>query len=193
LGLIRNIVEHFVKGGATVNLCALDLPKAFDKTDHNALFIKLMQRNLPIEVLCTLENWFNNCWTCVKWRESISSFFQIKLGVGQGSVLSPFLFAVYGNDIVGRYSVGQGTFIVLYADDILLISPSVCELQNLLYRCETELRWLNMSINAKKSCCVCIGPQCDENCANITTISGNVLPWVSEIHYLGVFFGACVP
>jgi hypothetical protein len=185
---VRNIVEHFVKGGATVNLCALDLSKAFDKTDHNALFIKLMQRNLPIEVLCTLENWFNNCWTCVKWRESTSSFFQIKLGVRQGSVLSPFLFAVYVNDIVGRYSIGQGTFIVLYADDILLISPSVCELQNLLYRCETELRWLNMSINAKKSCCMRIGPQCDANCANITTISGNVLPWVSEIRYLGVFF-----
>jgi len=185
---VRNIVEHFVKDGATVNICALDLSKAFDKTDHNALFIKLMQRNLPIEVLLTLENWFSDCWTCIRWRESTSHFFQIKLGVRQGSVLSPFLFAVYVNEIIGRYRIGQGTFIVLYADDILLISVSICELQNLLFRCEQELQWLNMSINVKKSCCMRIGINCDVKCASIITSDGSSLPWVEKIRYLGVYF-----
>jgi hypothetical protein len=184
---VRNLVEHLVKGGSTVNLCALDLSKAFDKTDHHALFIKLMQRNLPRELLCTLENWFSNCWTCVKWRDSSSSFFRINLGVRQGSVLSPFLFAVYVNDIVGSYNIGEGTYIVLYADDILLISHSVCALQELLSKCETELKWLNMAINSKKSCCMRIGPQCDVVCTDIILMNGNALAWVDEIRYLGVF------
>ena len=86
----------------------------------------------------------------MRWRESTSDFFQIKLGVRQGSSLSPILFAVYINDIIGRYNIGQNSFIVLYADDILLISPSICELQKLLVRCEQELEWLNMYINVKK-------------------------------------------
>ena len=74
---VRKIVEKLVKEGNTVNLCALDLSKAFEETDHHALFIKLMKRHVPIELLTSLENWFSNCWTCVKWGSSLSKFFQI--------------------------------------------------------------------------------------------------------------------
>ena len=42
----------------------------------------------------------------------------------------------------------------MYADDIILVAPSVCVLQKLLYKCEQELNWLGMTINVKKSCCI---------------------------------------
>ena len=77
--------------------------------------------------------------------------------------------------------------IALYADDILLLAPSVSELQRLLCICESELKWLDLSINIKKTCCMRIGPRHDANCCNIVTTSGFVLPWVDEIRYLGVF------
>ena len=141
-----------------VNLCALDLSKAYDKTNHHALFIKLMNRNLPVELLLMFENWFSNCWTCIKWETISSSFFMIEFGVRQGSVLSPHFFAVYLDDIVGRFYPGRGIHIILYADDILLIAPSVTELQRLLDECETELNYLDMCINTNKSCCLRIGP-----------------------------------
>jgi len=32
--VVRNVVENYTKGGTTVNLCALDLSKAFDKVNH---------------------------------------------------------------------------------------------------------------------------------------------------------------
>ena len=54
---VRHIVERFIKGGNAVNLCAIDLSKAFDKVNHHALFIKLMKRNLPVALLDILENW----------------------------------------------------------------------------------------------------------------------------------------
>jgi len=41
---------------------------------------------------------------------------------------------------------------VLYADGILLIAPSVCEVNKLLQSVERELIELNMAINANKSC-----------------------------------------
>jgi len=40
--------------------------------------------------------------------------------------------------------------ILLYADDILLVAPSVTALRRLLLLCEQELTWLDMSLNAKK-------------------------------------------
>jgi len=39
--------------------------------------------------------------------------------VRQGSVLSPFLFALYIDDIVKLQNNRIGTFAILYADDIL--------------------------------------------------------------------------
>ena len=41
-----------------MNVCLIDLSKGFDKMNHSALFIKLMDRSIPVHVLCVLENWF---------------------------------------------------------------------------------------------------------------------------------------
>jgi len=97
------------------------------------------------------------------------------------------LLILYIDGIAGRFSIGHGFLIVLYADDILIIAPSVTDLQELFSECETHLLALDMSINAKKSCCLRIGPRCESVCADIITSSGLILPWVNEIRYLGVF------
>jgi hypothetical protein len=89
--------------------------------------------------------------------------------------------------MIDRISFKNNYFVILYADDILLIAPSLCVLQKLLYTCELELNWLDMLINEKKSCCMRIGPRYDMKCENIVTTSGHVLPWVDEIRYLGIF------
>ena len=39
----------------------------------------------------------------------------------------------------------------------------------------------------KKSCCLRIGPRFDFTCANINTLSGQIIPWVEQFRYLGVF------
>ena len=38
---------------------------------------------------------------------------------------------------------------ILYAHDILLIAPSIGELQRMLHDCENKLDWLDMYINEK--------------------------------------------
>ena len=47
----RLIVDSFVKAGNTANLCSIDLSKAFDKVNHHGLYLKLMKRNVPAELL----------------------------------------------------------------------------------------------------------------------------------------------
>ena len=51
---VRSVVEHFTAAGSVVNLYALDISKAFDKVNHYALWIKLMDRSVPLTLLLTL-------------------------------------------------------------------------------------------------------------------------------------------
>jgi len=53
--------------------------------------------------------------------------------------------------------------------------------------CENELRYIDMSINYKKSCSMRIGPRCNTKCANIVSLSGQCISWVTELRYLGIF------
>ena len=52
---VKTAVDYYNKGGSTVNLCDLDLSKAFDKMDHNVLFVKLVERKLPVEFYVSLK------------------------------------------------------------------------------------------------------------------------------------------
>ena len=55
---VRNIIEHSTDNCSTVSICSLDLSKAFDKMNHYALFIKLMEKKLSNEIWNILEQWF---------------------------------------------------------------------------------------------------------------------------------------
>ena len=54
----------------------------------------------------------------------------IKFGVRQGSVLSPFLFAILVDDIAALDNFTCKSHIILYADDILIFTPTVTGLKN---------------------------------------------------------------
>ena len=67
----------------------------------------------------------------------------------------------------------------------MLLAPTVTALVNLLHYCECEIRNLDMQINFKKSSCVRIRPRHDVSCASVVSLSGQMIPWVKEVRYLG--------
>ena len=141
---LRKIIDYFTSNNSTVNVCAIDISKAFDSLDHDKLFLKLLDRHVPIAYILLLKCWYNKNLVTVQRGAAYSEFVKIKTGVRQGSVLSPYLFAVYVDKLLQKLKAsGRGCHIksfcfnsVMYADDLLLLSVSIMDMQmliNILY------------------------------------------------------------
>ena len=84
-------MDYYIKFGSTVNLCALDISKAFDEMNHYGLFIKLMKKLVPINLLRVLKLWFAIGLTCIKWCNLFPRSFVLSCCVRQGGVSSCLL------------------------------------------------------------------------------------------------------
>ena len=94
----------------------------------------------------------------IKWNNFVSEKFEITNGVRQGSLISPLLFTVYMEALsdalnvcnVGIYVGFQQLNHLLYADDLVLLSPSLIGLRTLLQACETFAIKHDIICNSKK-------------------------------------------
>ena len=140
-----------------------------------------------------LECWFSKIFTCVKWGDKRSSFVALLCGIRQGGVASPTLFAVYINDVLIKLQKsGLGCHIrnlclnaLMYADDLLLISISIVDMQQMIDICKYEFDWLDMKCNVKISGCIRLGNRFNVSPVELS-IDNSFISWLSELDYLGL-------
>ena len=114
-------------------------------------------------------------------------------GVKQGGVLSPLLFTLYVDVVLDKLErSGVGCYInynccnsYMYADDIILISISVTDLQRLFNICSEVFVNLDLPVNLDKCHCMRIGPRFNMPCKPLT-IGNSTVKWVDKIQYLGI-------
>ena len=79
----------------------------------------------------------------VRWEKKLSSIFSVINGVKQGAVLSSILFCIYIDELIKRLRRNKtgcwinGNFVgvIVYADDIILLSPTLDGLQEMIKTC----------------------------------------------------------
>lgn len=89
----------------------------------------------------------------------MSDMYQLEYGVRQGGLTSPTLFNLYINDLIGAlnsqhvgcHTDGVGVNNLSYADDMVLLSASVCGLRELIRICEQYACSLGLVYNVTKS------------------------------------------
>lgn len=104
------------------------------------------------------------------------------------------MFSVFIDDIFNivhntNYGCHFGSIqfnIFLYADDIMLIAPSVTAIQQLTLIVEHYLLSCGMLLNVKKSLCLRVGPRYKDQCQPICSMSGDTIEWVTSLRYLGI-------
>ena len=104
------------------------------------MFKKLTECSVPEIFVKLFANWFSSQHLCVRWGTAYPNVVTVSNGVRQGSILSPFLLAVYMNELSQTLNIGcfigqQCLNNILYADDICCMSFSCNSLQKLLDIC----------------------------------------------------------
>ena len=75
---------------------------------------------------------------------------------------------------------------LLYADDIILLSPFIVGLQRMLDKCFEAASVLSLQFNACKSHCIAFG-KTSKFSLLVMVLGGTTLCWSSSIKYLGVY------
>ena len=139
--------------------------------------------------------YFNQSLT-VKWGTCNSDSFIATNGVKAGEIISPILFCIYIDDLLLELKKsGFGCYIgvnfigaLCYADDIMLLSPTVVGMKNMLLICEKYAKDHNILFNPVKSNAIIFSKpkalyhkKSDIN----FEINQNVIPLVSKVKHLG--------
>ena len=193
-------VNYYVRKGSPVYACLLDYRKAFDFCNHVVMFRNLIERKVNKIFLRIMIHMYlyQSCY--IRWGCTESQPFSVTNGTRQGGVFSPrggfatyldpLLFQLrrsgYGCRIGGHWLGG-----LALADDVILLSPSVQGLQNLVSICEdhasnTDLVFSTDKINPEKSKTMCIAFNVKNKgqLANII-LNGDALPWKDKVNHLG--------
>ena len=133
----------------------------------------------------------------VKWGGLIGNSFSITNGVKQGGVMSPLLFTVYIDELLTRLSCSHaGCYIgdkfhgaYGYADDVIILAPSLRSLDKLLDICSNYAIEYNVMFNSAKSKMIVYSPHALETVIpDVYFMGGNIEVVPSEKH-LGNYIG----
>ena len=142
--MVQETVSYFVHGGSNGCALLLDASKAFDRVNYCKLFRTLLNREKCPMVCRLLLNMHLNQKLRVRWETIHSEQFSVTNGVKQGGVISPILFCIYMDNLLhGLAASGIGCHMgnvyagaFGYADDLILLSPSVAALHKMSDICE---------------------------------------------------------
>ena len=192
--LLKESIRSYICKDSYVHCAFLDASKAFDRVNHRKLFEKLSEKGVPLYLLSLLRSWYSNQCMYIKWNNFVSEKFEITNGVRQGSLISPLLFTVYMEALsdalnvcnVGIYVGFQQLNHLLYADDLVLLSPSLFGLRTLLQACETFAFKHDIIFNSKKSFCMRFCARPLDFKPGCIFLNGLPLQWTESVKYLGV-------
>ena len=177
--------------GKKVYAFFVDFKAAFDKVSRQALIFKLNNIGISNKLLNFIKSVYNDTKLAVWNGEELSDYFTSESGVKQGCLLSPLLFALYLNDlhefVEGGLMIDEiNVRLLMYADDIVILSDNIETLQSMIVKLESFCRLWNLEVNLTKSEIVVFRKGGSLSRREKWKFMGEEIKIVSEYKYLGV-------
>ena len=121
-----------------------------------------MKVKTSTKMLRMLQGMYSSVQSCVRWGATVSDFFDCPGGVKHGCLLSPLIFSLLMSEVAEEVTINgrhgfqfvpglREIFLLLFADDIALLSFSPIGLQNQLNNLARASDRLGLKVNLEKT------------------------------------------
>ena len=128
----------------------MDMEKAFDWIRRLLLYYLLLECDIDGKIYKAIKALYTDNTAQIRINASLETdWFQVPSGVHQGDPLSATLFNIFMNGLVENLKLlniglninGKIIYLLLYADDIILLARSEAKLQSLLLALESWCKY----------------------------------------------------
>jgi hypothetical protein len=164
---IRWVLEIAMEYGKTIFICFINYSKAFDCVDHSRLWNTLRSVGVPEHLIILIKSLYTKQEAAVRTEYGNTEWLEVRNGVRQGCVLSPYLFNMYSENILRKVEfednvgikVGGRTINNLrYADDTTILIEDKENTRKLLQKLKEESEKAGLMPNLKKTKIMTTGP-----------------------------------
>ena len=121
--LLRKLIEKYRKQKQDLHMVFIDLEKTYDRVPREIIWRILEKRGVSVTYIELIKDIYEDVTTRVKTSGGVTEAFPIKIGLHQGSALSPYLFTLIMDELTAHI---QDTvpWCMLFADDIILVDET---------------------------------------------------------------------
>jgi hypothetical protein len=173
---LKHRLHQFLQRGSAATIIFLDVSKAYDSVPRNQLWDLLTSYGLGPTTIAIIRCLYEDETTVTADTETET--FKSTIGVRQGCVLSPIIFAIVMNEVIEKVRHEHPTEMILgYADDISIIAESTTTALAVATKFVEALAIFGMKLNMTKTEAMVCMEQISRD---------NTTGYFSRIHKLGL-------
>ena len=136
--ILRQLQEKHLAKNKKLYFAFVDLEKAFDRVPRKVIWWAMRKLGIEEWIVRFVQAMYNNTRSRVRVNNTYSDEFGVKVGVHQGSVLSPLLFVIVLEALSCEFRTGT-PWELLYADDLVISAETEEGLKMKLNKWKTEM------------------------------------------------------
>ena len=178
---LRVLMEKYREGQKELHCVFVDLEKAYDKVPREEVWYCMRKSGLAEKYVRIVQDMYDDSITAVRCAVGVTEGFEVKVGLHQGSALSPCLFAM----VMDRMTDGireEAPWTMMFADDIVICSESKEWLEQKLESWRYALERRGMKVNRRKTEYMCVN---ERQVKGTVKMQGEEVAKVEDFKYLG--------
>ena len=136
---LRTLMEKHRDKKKELHMVFVDLEKAYDRVPRDLIWWAMRRKGVPEAYVSAVRDTYEGASTHVRTMCGETDVFNVKVGVHQGSVLSPYLFIMILDEISAGIP-GDAPWTMLFADDLVFASSSRIEVEKTLEKWRVALK-----------------------------------------------------
>ncbi len=177
---LRQLLEKHREKRRGMHVIFIDLEKAYDRVPRQEVWRCMREKGVPEKYVRLVQDMYAGARTQVRSSVGLTNWIEVRVGLHQGSSLSPYLFDII-MDVIAQGVKDQAPWCMLFADDIVLCSTSREEVEQKTENWRRALEDRGLKISRKKTEYLRFLEGRDEE----VRLQGEIIKRVDKFKYLG--------